>query len=99
MEEKASITPESNSSFPFIVELLWLQSIGCKVSFLTQLPVPFFWFSIKAKLVKTYLWDFQQSFKIEDWPQCDILVKFSVSQILITKKKSGRILSNLLNLL
>lgn len=78
MEEKVSITPESNSSSPFIIEL-WLQSTGCKVSFLTQLPVPFFLLSIMAELFRTCLWDFQQSFKIEDWPQCDILAKFSVS--------------------
>lgn len=100
MEEKVSITPEPNSSFPFIVELLWLQSVGCKVSFLTQLPVPFFLLSIMAELFKTYLWDFQQSFKIEDWPQYDILAKFSVSQNPVKKKKkNGTTLSMLLNLL
>lgn len=85
MEEKEWITPESNSSLPFIVELLCLQSISCKVSFLTQVAVPFFLLSIMAKLFKTYLWDFQQSFKIDDWPQCDILAKFSVSQMLVLK--------------
>lgn len=85
MEEKVSITPEPNSSFPFTVELLYLQSIGCKLSFLTQLPVPFFLLSIMVELFKTRLWDFQQSFKMEDWPQYAILAKFSVSQVLVNK--------------
>lgn len=88
MEEKVSITPEPNSSFSFIIELLWLQSLSCKVSFLTQLPVPFFLPSIMAELFKTCLWDFQQSFKIKDWPQYDILAKFSVSQILRRRKNA-----------
>jgi hypothetical protein len=69
MEEKVSVTLEPNSSFPFIVELLWLQSLGCKVSFLTPLPVPFFLLSIMAELFKTCLWDFLQSAKIKDWPK------------------------------
>lgn len=53
-----------------------------------------------AELFKTCLWGFQQSFKIKDWPQCDILAKFSLSQRreekYILKAKSFGKLQNLL---